>query len=1243
MQFSGEQRAAIEARNRELLVSAAAGSGKTAVLIEKIFTLIKDEGIGVDRMLVVTFTRAAAAEMRDRLKQRLAGESEPRLRRERDKLELAHISTLHSFCHQLTQEFFQAADVDPLSAVADQTVSRNLFSEALDSAMDALYARAAEGSAPEMALTAKFEDKQIAAMAETLYPFLMTLADPLGFLRGCAETAYTLADLETGPMAETLLADCRVLLSGADDLADDLLALSRHPDCPAQYLPALQSDRDAVSSLRQTAAHGLPALVRAAQAFELVRMPSLRGLDDAQKDLNQQYKDLREALKKRVGSIGGLFRLPPDTLIARLNAMQPALMGLSRLCETLHSGFLERKKSRALLDPNDLEHMALAVLADPEIRQAVAARFDAVFVDEYQDISGVQEAVLNAVKRPAGADVSRETSGTDGQPAAQAANGAERAADGNALPQITQRFFYVGDVKQSIYRFRQADPTLFMEKERTFADAKDASQRRIDLNRNYRSRGAVLNAVNRVFAHVMRPDVTEIAYDSRARLYPGQETQNDPPVTLHLFTQPLKSAERVRVQAAAIAREIEARVGQPFLDRKENRMRTLRYRDIAVLAPRMKGVDEVLTRVLSSRRIPAYAEGGGAGLQSDEIAQVLCHLRLMDNIRDDLSLLACLRSPAMGLSDEELAQVRIRTPRGSYLDALRAAAEGADALSKRAADALQTLEHERFLMRSMPLPDYLWQWLSRSGLYAYYGCQPYGRLRQANLQLLCEKAAQFQARGGGDLKAFLASVVAGSAVRESVSPTVLGPREDVVRVMSVHKSKGLEFPVVFLMGLDAPFEGAGNGEFKLHARLGAALPYVDEVLRVKGDTLLSAAIGLRQKSENLAERARVLYVGMTRARDELVLMGCADSPRFSASQPSAYAVGSAKHMLDWLLQSVRPNEDELIACEPPFSSQSTSFPHKTGGFRLVSHNTAEETAALLAFAQAQADQDSLQKQRSRLEILTSEVRGLVRQLPTSADPWASPIAPPFPRDRRPFKVGVTALVRARGVRGAEVPELSDPEQDDAADRETVRIKRLPLPLTRPRQIADLPRLPAFLREGGESPRGVQRGIAAHKALSLLSYEPLRPLQSAQALRDAIEEQLRSFAQRRLLTDEELRLTDPAALADFFASEWGRAALAAQTVHREWGFVLQLPEEQGMLVQGVIDLCFLQDGKWALLDYKTDAVTDVEALWPLYEAQTALYRRALVEVTGIPVQSVTLYSLSLGRGTTRSADNTPPGQ
>ncbi|MBN1777311.1 MAG: UvrD-helicase domain-containing protein [Clostridiales bacterium] len=1201
MEFSKEQLSAINAKNRELLVSAAAGSGKTAVLIEKIYTMLKEDGLSVDRMLVVTYTNAAAAEMRERLKRRMAGDPSPELRRQRERLELAQISTLHSFCHKLVSEYFQAADVDPLSAIADTAASSNLFQEALDAAMDTLYTRAAEGDAAAAALTAKFEDNRIVKVSTELYTFLMTLAEPFAWLQKQAEKTYTLSDLETGAMADTLMADCLVLLDGARELADELRALTERPACHEKYIPAIRGDIRAADQLTETVSRGLLAVVQAAQAFHVVDMPRLRNLSDEEKEVNLKYKDLRAGLKDLAGKVGGLLTQSPEAAVARLNAMQPALWGLHGLCVSLHAEYLRRKKQRSLLDYNDLEHMALEILSHPEIRAAVAARYDAVFVDEYQDISGVQEALLNAVK-----DIGADTK---------------------------QRFFYVGDVKQSIYRFRQADPTLFMEKERTFADAEGAPLRRIDLNRNYRSRGAVIAAVNRVFERVMRSDVTEIAYDSRARLYPGLETDGDTPVRLHIFTPPMTSADKTRVQAAAIGREIKKRVGQPYFDSKENKMRALRFRDVAILAPRMKGVDEVVTRALGALNIPVYAEGSGEGLQSDEITQVLCHLRLMDNVQDDLSLLACLRSPAIGMTDQELADIRIRCPRESFLEAVRKAAAGVDALAGRCANALREIGHERFLMRNTPLPEYLWGFLTRSGLYAFYGCQPYGKLRQANLRLLCEKAVEFQSRGAGGLHAFLQSVVSVTAARESVSPTVLGPREDVVRVMTIHKSKGLEFPVVFLMGLETPMGRRGGSELSLHPKLGVALPYIDEVRRVKGDTLLSSAIGLRLQSEELAENARKLYVGMTRARDELVMTGCMEVPRFSASAPSAYAVANARHMLEWLTLCTDPRTDSLTLAEGGFTEHSTSFPHKTGVFCVVSHNSADESVDLMRILQPQSGRQTLEFQRQRLAQLAEEARLLAPSSPAAGDA-ADPLLPSLPRSRRPFKVGVTALARSMKARQAETPFLVDPENDDPGEAETSRQKRLPLPLTRPRQIADLPALPAFLRgAAGEQP-GVLRGIAAHKALCLLRYAPLRDCSNTQELRHSIEEQLRRFLKRRLFTGEEFRLLDAGTLAAFFESAWGRDALQAETVKREWGFVLALPEEDGMLVQGVIDLCYLKDGQWALLDYKTDRVETADALWPLYEAQIALYRRALEEITEVPVRSVTLYSLSLNEGTSR---------
>ena len=879
MGFTPAQDAAIHARNRELLVSAAAGSGKTRVLIERIYSLLQDDGLSLDRLLIVTFTHAAAAEMRERLQLRLSQEAvtDPRMRKQAELLETAQISTLHSFCQKLVREYFQEVDIDPQAMLGDETVCANLRAQAKTEAMEWLYTQAEAGEPAACSLTAKLEDAQIDRMLDDLYPFLMGLPEPFAWLTAQAGKVYTQEDLVSGAMAETLLADCQLLLSGAMELAVESQALGQHPTCHEKYLPTIQSDLRAVEALQAAAVDGLPGIIMAARGFSLERLPTVKGLEGEEAIARDQYKENRERIKKVVASIADHLPDDADTAIAHLNTMQPALQGLGAVMLQLDEHYAALKRDRALIDFHDLERMSLRILQNPAIREEVAARFDGVFVDEYQDISAVQEAILDAVKR----DVSRETF------------------------EHPQRYFYVGDVKQSIYRFRQADPSLFMHKARTFTAAEDATQRRISLNANFRSREAVLAAVNRVFERVMRADVTEIDYDEEARLYPGATSIGDVPASLHLLTQPVKAADKAKLQAYAIGCEIRRRVGEPVWDVQGAQSGTLRYRDIAILGPKMKSISGVLERTLGEMGIPVYCEDRGSSLESEEIRQALNHLRLMDNIADDLALLGVLKSPAIGMDERELAAVRLLQPQGSYLEALRATAQQTDLLGKRCHHALDYLAQERFLLAESTLHEYLWGWLTRCGLYAFYGCQSNGKLRQANLRMLCERAGEHVKRRGGDLRDFLDSVEAQAGVRDSASPTVLSPWEDVVRVMTIHKSKGLEFPVVFVMGLDEGFGSRHNSQLAAHPRLGVALPYVNEQARTTGNTLLRQAIDLRQQSEEKAERARLLYVAMTRARDELILMGCGNllTPEQAADGfvknggNSAYSVFSANSML----------------------------------------------------------------------------------------------------------------------------------------------------------------------------------------------------------------------------------------------------------------------------------------------------------------------------------------------------------
>ena len=1248
MSLTPAQEAAIRARNRELLVSAAAGSGKTRVLIERIYTMLKEDGLSLDRLLVVTFTHAAAAEMRERLQARMAeaAATDARMRRQAELLETAQISTLHSFCQKLVRTYFQAVEIDPQAMLGDEALCANLLLQAQGEALDWLYEQAAAGDAECAALTAKFDEPAVARMLDDLYPFLMSLPDPFGWLQANAEKSYGEQDLLEGEMARTLLADCRLLLSGAEELAGQIAALADDPLCPGALAVCARADREAVATLSACLPRGLPGVIEGVAQFSLQRFPTVRNPEGRAAEIRDQHRELRDRLKKLVASVAEHLPERPDVAIERLNAMQPSLRALARTAQRMDEGYATLKRDRTLMDFHDLERFALEILRDPAIRDEVASRFDGVFVDEYQDISGVQEAILDAVRR----DVSRETSGAP------------------------QRYFYVGDVKQSIYRFRQADPTLFMEKARVFSADENAGRRKITLNRNFRSRTAVLDGVNRVFERVMRADVTEIEYDAEARLYPGEPSAGDPPVSLHLFTQPVRAADRARLEAYAIGREILRRVGTPLTGRDGLPAGTLSYRDIAILGPKMKDVSGVLERTLTEMGIPVYCEDRGSAMESEEIAQALNHLRLMDNIADDLSLIACLKSPAVGMDERDLAEIRLHTPLGSYLDAVIAEAGRGGSLGERCAAALAELRHERFLLMETPLDQYLWGWLNRSGMYAFYGCQPNGSLRQANLRMLCQKAGEHVQRRGGGLRDFLDGTVARAGVRDSVSPTVLSPWEDVVRVMTIHKSKGLEFPVVFVMGLGESFSRRRGSGLARHPRLGVALPYVNELARTTGDTMLRNAIDLRAQSEEKAERARLLYVAMTRAREELILLGCGNALRpedaadgFRRTRGrSAYDVFAAGSMLAWVCQCVGENdavslfhEEEVSDSslrrntpEAALSTQSTINPQKNGSWNVVFHSDAAELQVAQRFARGSRGPGDQDRRRARLQALAEDARTAGRRRRAESAPdaepmfsgasqpsgaeanlrvGADPLAPAPAIRSRPFKVGATALARAEREAAQATVGLLYGEDADASDCESVDRKRLPLPLIRPRMMADLPAMPAFLSPPPEQ-TGLRRGVATHKALSMIAYEPLRrSVSDPAALRAEVAAQVRALAASRRLAAEEASLVDPESLARFLESPWGRQALAAETVRREWSFNLRLPEREGLIVQGVIDLCYLWQGQWMLVDYKTDAVTDAEALWTLYGWQIALYRRALVEATGVAVHSAALFSLSLGRG------------
>jgi len=1197
MRFTPAQQQAITARNRELLVSAAAGSGKTAVLVERILRLIAEDGLSIDRMLIVTFTRAAASEMRERLETRLhdAAGGDARLRHQADLVASAQISTIHSFCQSVVRQHFQYCGVDPQFGLCDERTRAAFYQESMEETLDWLYTQAKDDE-DLMQLARKFSERDTVQMMDALYRFLMSRPDPMDWLSRHAGQAWSLDTLDEGPMARTFCQEAALIADGMLALWQEALSFSGQPAFPPPYLNTLMADGETLRTIRRACDQGLTSLISAMKSCKFVRLAIFRPKTTDEEYCANVFKGLRDRWKDMAEEIGKLLPSSAEEAVHDLCAMAPATRGMQKAVSYFHQAFSKRKHDQAVIDFNDLEHMTLSALRQPLIRQEQCERFDAIFVDEYQDVSELQEAILNALKRQDGPK---------------------------------QYAFYVGDVKQSIYRFRLAEPELFLGKLSRFSAEEDAQERRIVLNRNFRSKTAVLHAVNRVFEHVMDSRVTEIDYDDDAKLYPGTPSQGDPQTELHILNaEGLRPQDQVMAEAEFIARDILDKIGTPVVDGEGNPSGTLHYRDIAILLPVSKNVADKVELVLTRAGIPVYSEGAADAMGSDEVSQLIQYLSLMDNLMNDVALLSVLRSPLFEMTEQELSAIRLVRPEreASFLTAVTAAASGADEpLRTRCADVLRMLENERFYIRSMSLSAYLWDFLGRSGLYAHFGAQPGGRLRQANLRMLCHRADEYEKNHSDGLHGFVETLLMDSASGGEGGPAIINPWDDVVRIMTIHKSKGLEFPTVYVMNLGRSMFGRGQTRaVSVHGEMGFGLGYVNEEARTRRATILQNAIALREKNAERAERARVLYVALTRPKSRLVMVG---SDTQAAAGPDAlcrrmengtdvYAVRQAGSMLDWIVQCVQPGDtvEELstegvrkIEYSTLFSTKSTSFPHSKASWRIVFHINPDVNRSKVA------KKDMLQLPVMIPQTVEKLISGVQPRSAQTEDPLYSLVLP----SHAPLKVGVTALCRA-----IEEGEWTDEE-------ETADTKRWPLQAAQPRLLSSLPAMPAFLEPPREE-RALQTGVQTHRLLGLMELDAIRAhLDNDKAVYAAVCRELERLTASGVFTQQEADYVSRSMAARFLQSNLGRRMLASAEVHREWSFNLRIAQPFATVVQGVIDLCFVEDGRWVLVDFKTDHVENAQELLARYQRQVQFYAKALTEATPYPVAECWLYALRLG--------------
>jgi len=1167
--WTQEQLDAIKDRGHSLIVCAAAGSGKTAVLVERIVQLIC-EGCPVENMLVVTFTNAAAGEMRQRIGDALgkAAADNPALAEQLMALPRASISTLHRFCGNLMREHFHALGIDPAFRIADEQECGVLARQAME---DALYACYEAGGEDFMAADACYTQEEMTDFAERIYRFMMTRPDPWAWLESsiaaCAQDAQALKE---GRAVQLMLASAREQIAALLQDARGTLALCHGEGGPAHYAAAAAEDVSLLDTLAEAAERGYEALAHALSAAQFAALGRKKKGDVFDEDIAESVKARREVLKKAVKAMAGQYALSLEDAAADLLLTQAPLRGLAVLIRTYDALYSAHKRQRNVMDFNDLEHGALRALQNEAVREALHAQYRYVFVDEYQDSSAIQEAIIGSFAR------------ADGQ-------------------------FCVGDVKQSIYRFRQAEPGLFLQKAARYDSEAEPLARRIDLQRNFRSRANVLAAVNAVFESIMRKDVTEIDYDERERLLPGLPVrEDDPPAEMHVIYRqldavqdeaPAEEAEEDEGgedeeaanerELAAIEREalvacarIRELVGTPFFDAKLGAERPLSYRDMAILMRVSRGCAPLAADILQKEGIPAFCDASEGYFDMPEIRAVMALLETIDNGAKDTALLAALRGAACALSDAQLAQIRIHTPdtKIPYHEAVRRYREEMDdELAVPLRDFESRIARWRLCARHQGVDALLSRIYAETGFVAQAGALPGGAARQANLHLLITRARAYMQAQGGSLTGFLRYAQRLHAGGDSMSASAIGENEDVVRIMTTHKSKGLEFPVVFVLGMGRKMNAqTTRARLLLDGELGVGLPCVDVALGSERDTLLRRAMRLKAAQEQLAEEVRILYVAMTRARERLILIGeCAgDTPMDRwRGERSAAAIRAMRTGLDMVCPVLMQHGAVLTIPEEAVRAGDSHwrvFAHAAGGAAGAARRDDAAVAHLLA------------------------------QL-ACAEPGEA-------KDVLAFRIGEgTKAVRKTTVSAV----LRDEKR--AADEELRR------------RDVEVMRLPRFMQE--KTMTGAQIGTAFHRAMCMVDLEALR---CAASLEHEISAQLERLRARGVLTAQEYEAVPPRMLVGFFASPAGVRLLASGEIHREWAFTYRREHEgQTQLVQGVIDCCFVENGQWVLIDYKTDR--DAKGAIERHRGQLGLYAEALETITGKPVAGRILYLVRLGVG------------
>jgi len=1197
MKWTKEQTKVIESRHRNLLVSAAAGSGKTAVLVERIIAMITctDHPIDIDRLLIVTFTNAAAAEMKARIgnaiKKRLADEpGHTHLQRQVTLLNSAKIMTLHSFCTSIIKDYFNIIDLDPSFRVAEETELVLLQADVLKSLLEDYYAAAEEGFLNFIECYSKGkQDYGIEELIAQVYKYSRSYPWPEEWLNDCINwlSLNSIEALEEAPLILFLKDYLNQMIMEMKTDITDAIDICNEADGPVFYQEALLDDLTLIGQLEK--AESLDDYYRCLSAMSFTAL-SRKRMPDALDEKKDQVKQLRENVKSIIKDMQkNFFFQEPEQILKDIQAVKAPMEWLVRLVKDFDGRFSSAKLEKNILDFNDLEHFALRILTvkkDGITSPSPAAielseRFEEILCDEYQDSNLVQETLLTTISK-------------------------ERLGQPN--------IFMVGDVKQSIYKFRLAKPELFMEKYETYT-LDDSLRQRIDLHKNFRSRSCVLDAINDIFDKIMGKRLGGIHYNEEAALYPGAKfpdsdenisTKSDImliDVAKNLLedNDNMPYAER-ELEAKAVALKIKELVhktkGLKVLDKSGSEYRNVSYRDIVILLRTMNGWSDTFVKVLADEGVPAYADTKTGFFETTEVKTILSMMSIIDNPKQDISFTAVLTSPIGGFTNEEVAIIRSLnkevTMEESCLAFLKPEADlfleeyfdldKCNEIKMRLKEFLELLNGFRRMVPFMAIHELLHLIYDETGYYHMASAMVLGEQRQANLDMLVEKAIAYEKTSYRGLFNFIRyieqlkkyAVDFGEAV-------ILGEHEDTVRVMSIHKSKGLEYPVVFVSGMGKSFNHQdARASLILHSDYGFGPDAIDLELRTKCPTLIKKVMAKKTVLENLGEELRVLYVALTRAKEKLIMTGTIKDIEKSAQKWRRREAGgdgkmplnmlvSASHYLDWVMPVAEGLKDvfdiqKIDICDLMKKEISAHASRKMQRQDLLAQDEAG------AF-----DADIGRMINERLN-------------------WT------YKYDNE------TRLYTKMTV--SELKKIGQ-NQDEAWSFNAVK----------PISIGD----------------AALRGTVIHRVLEQMNLSQIKTKQDVDKL-------VASLIERKKMTLEEATLVDSWKIYHFTRTSLAKRMAVAEglgQLYKEKQFVIgiganQLDEallsDETILVQGIIDTYFIEDNHVILVDYKTDYVEDgkEEILIHRYKNQLKYYSRAIEQLLNMKVSEKYIYSFALGR-------------